>query len=89
MTDEARRALLFVAGFRAKHGYGPTWWELRVAMGWWPREETEVGYQEFRRRVKALYPYGLRWRHHVERSLDVEPRALEALLRELRKERAA
>ncbi len=87
MTDEARRALLFVAAFRAKHGHGPTWKELREAMHWTWRDG--VGYREANQRIRGLYGAGLRWRSLVERSLNVEPHALAGLLRELRETRVA
>jgi hypothetical protein len=68
LTREARRALIFVALFRRKHGQGPTWRELRQAMGW--------EHAEGDARIRALYADGLRWRRGVERSLDVRPEAL-------------
>lgn len=77
MTDEARRALIFVAAFRAKHGCGPTWRELAAVMGC-------PSYRERNDRIRALRVYGLRWRSGVERSLEVRPEALRAVLREVR-----
>jgi hypothetical protein len=87
VTRDARKALLYVELYRRRHGHGPTWRELRVALGW--TQENGVGYREASARIRALHAYGLRWRSRVERSLNVEPRALEALLRDLRKERVA
>jgi hypothetical protein len=74
--SEAFRALLFVAAYRARHGYGPTWRELRQAMSW--------GYREGNVKIRALREHGLRWRSGVERSLDVEPAARRRLLAALR-----
>jgi hypothetical protein len=87
VTRDARKALLYVELYRRRHGHGPTWRELRVALGW--TQKNGVGYHEANERIRALHAYGLRWRSYVERSLNVEPRALERLLRELREERVA
>jgi hypothetical protein len=73
-TREAKRALVFVALFRRKHGYGPTWRELGEAIGWTRREQRN-------RQIPQLYAYGLRWRRGVTRSLDVPEWALRRVLR--------
>lgn len=87
MTRDARKALLYVELYRRRHGHGPTWSELRHALGWtW---ENGVGHREANERIRALHADGLRWRRQVERSLNVEPRALEGLLQDLREERVA
>jgi hypothetical protein len=87
MTPDARKALLYVELYRRRHGHGPTWRQLRVVLGW--TQENGVGYREASERIRALHADGLRWRRREERSLNVAPKALEALLRDLRKERAA
>ena len=87
MTRDARKALLYVELYRRRHGHGPTWRELRVALGW--TQENGVGYREASERIRALHADGLRWRRREERSLNVAPKALEALLRDLGKERVA
>jgi hypothetical protein len=79
LPDPALRALLYVAAYRARAGQGPTWRELRQAMGWSPSEAEE--------RIRSLYAHGLRWRKGVERSLDLAPWARRALLAELGRRR--
>ncbi len=70
---EAKRTLVYVALYRRKHGVGPTWRELGEAMGW-PRGETPA-------RIRAFYPYGLRWRRGIARSLTVPDPVLRRILR--------
>jgi hypothetical protein len=75
LSPEQAKALIFVAAFRRKHGQGPTWAELRQAVGW--------DYREAQVKIRELYDHGLRWRTGVPRSLEVTgwglARALKAL----------
>jgi len=81
VSDEVRKALVFVELYRRRHGYGPTWRELAAVMGW-------PSYHERNDRIRALRVHGLRWRSGVERSLEVRPEALRAALHGVREERA-